>query len=303
MRFNFGRDLCYNPKDCCEERGFNNFPIWGLHAVAEMSKLFNRDSSYGKAMVLRLIRWGQGLQMLVLLSVIVGGMVACRGQAEDVVLTETPVSTQDVATLESSAASATFTPAPTFTGTPTLAPTPTPNLSPIPTVVTPTATAAPQTLTPLPSPLPAVSTPITPTKTAVPEALATLIFQSCPRRQACIRNPSMDEVVSGNVQFRGAANRPGFAYYKLEYQLEGSPEWHFLDSFERSVRFATLAHWDTTTVPSGTYRVRLIVVDKNGNYWPEEAWVRLIVVNDEQQKNKDPFEPLRYNPTVTGDEQ
>ncbi len=108
----------------------------------------------------------------------------------------------------------------------------------------------------------------------------------------------MDEVVSGLVSFKGAANRPGLDFYKLEYQLEGTTEWILLGAFNWTVKFGALGGWSTTEVPSGTYWVRLVVVDENGNYWPEEAKVRLTVVN-EPKPTRDPFEGLRYNPTVT----
>jgi hypothetical protein len=49
--------------------------------------------------------------------------------------------------------------------------------------------------------------------------------------------------------------------------------------FEAPVTNGVLMDWDTRTVPSGAYWLRLIVVDNTGNYWPEYAEVRVVVAN------------------------
>jgi hypothetical protein len=101
------------------------------------------------------------------------------------------------------------------------------------------------------------------------------------------------------VPFRGAATRPDFDYYKLEYQFEGSTEWRLLDVSEQSIRFGLLVNWRTTDLPTGAYLVRLTVVDKTGNYWPEMPQVRVIVTNDEEIKAHNPLDALKYQPTPT----
>ncbi len=167
-----------------------------------------------------------------------------------------------------------ITPSPTLLGSPTLGATPTPDPN-----VTPSPTLGPPTLGPTPGPL------------------ATIIAQSCPRRQACILSPLMDTIVSDVVEVRGAAYRPDFAFYKFEYQQEGTTEWVLIGTIETAVNFGHLINWATNDVPAGSYWLRLVVVDINGNYWAEETKIRLHVVN-ETQPTEDPLAPLRYNPTA-----
>jgi hypothetical protein len=111
--------------------------------------------------------------------------------------------------------------------------------------------------------------------------------------------PLSDTSVSGTVEFMGAANRPGFSFYKLEYRLVDDSDWRLINIYERSRRLGTLGLWNTTTVPNGTYLVRMVVVDRNGNYWAEQPTLRLTVEN-QPEPYRDPFEGLRYNPTPTG---
>jgi len=101
----------------------------------------------------------------------------------------------------------------------------------------------------------------------------------CPRPEACITFPSQNAQLSGVVAFRGTANKPDFQYYKFEYKPEANREWNFLTRFERPVSNGVVLEWDTGTVPSGAYHLRLMVVDKTGNYWPEFAEIRVVVQN------------------------
>jgi catechol 2,3-dioxygenase-like lactoylglutathione lyase family enzyme len=92
----------------------------------------------------------------------------------------------------------------------------------------------------------------------------------------------MNDTLRGIVQIRGTATRPNFAYYKFEYKPEGAGTWNFLVRFDRPVTTGVLMDWYTTTVRPGVYWLRLIVVDKTGNYWPEFAELRVIVAENIQ---------------------
>ena len=93
----------------------------------------------------------------------------------------------------------------------------------------------------------------------------------------------MNATLYGIVQFRGTATRPNFDYYKFEFKPEGAKDWNFLVRFDRPVVDGVLMEWHTTTVPPGVYWLRLIVVDKSGNYWPEFAELRVIVADQGQR--------------------
>lgn len=193
------------------------------------------------------------------------------------------------------------TPEPTLTPSPEALPTFTaivttalpPTDTPIPRMATPTFTA-----TPISQGMIENSATLSGTRVAGP--IQELVAQSCPRRQACIFSPQTGSVVSNVVQFRGAATRPGFDYYKLEYQLEGTTEWHLIDVFDGSVIFGPLGNWQTLDVPSGAYLVRLTVVDTGGNYWPESPQVRLIVENGQEMQNRNPLDALQYKQQEMG---
>ena len=60
---------------------------------------------------------------------------------------------------------------------------------------------------------------------------------------------------------------PNFQYYKFEYRPEGA-DWRFLVTFDRPMTSGTLMEWWTMTVASGTYWLRMTVVDKASNYLP-----------------------------------
>lgn len=102
---------------------------------------------------------------------------------------------------------------------------------------------------------------------------------ACPRPEACITYPKHNDRISGVVVFQGTAVRNGFQYYKFEYRPEIRPDYAYLVHFEVPVTHGVLMEWDTRTVPPGPYWLRLIVVDRTGNYWPEFAEIRVIVVN------------------------
>ncbi|MDW8317596.1 MAG: hypothetical protein RMN53_07130 [Anaerolineae bacterium] len=112
-----------------------------------------------------------------------------------------------------------------------------------------------------------------------PSLSAPTFSAACPRPEACITFPKPNDRISGIVAFRGTAIRDGFQYYKFEFRPETRPDYAYLVHFEAPVVHGVLMEWDTRTVPSGPYWLRLVVVDRTGNYWPEFAEIRVIVAN------------------------
>lgn len=153
--------------------------------------------------------------------------------------------------------------------TPTLLFLPTPTATPAPPTATPTATA-----TRLRPTRPA----ILPTPTETPTPRPVVPAPQCPNPAARITTPGMGATVSGVVQFTGTANIENFQYYKMELGVGPSPtEWAFLFSRDTPVVDGPLGSWDSATVPPGTYTIRLVVVDRTGNY-PPPCQVTLQVV-------------------------
>jgi hypothetical protein len=155
-------------------------------------------------------------------------------------------------------------------------PTPTVLLQPTPTPTTgmPTVTPTPRpTRTPRPTPIPDT----TPTSTPEP-----VVLPSCPNPGVRITNPTVNAVLSGVVEITGSANFDGdedrdFQFYKFELKGETTSwEWRTIATHEASVADGFLGTWDTSALPAGAYALRLVVVDKTGNY-PEPCEVNVTV--------------------------
>jgi hypothetical protein len=74
--------------------------------------------------------------------------------------------------------------------------------------------------------------------------------------------------LSGTVYVKGTAEHPNFWYYKLEYRNDGLDDWHYLDGQHDEVQKNVLGTWNTAVLPNGPYHLRLVVVDRTGNYPP-----------------------------------
>jgi hypothetical protein len=102
-------------------------------------------------------------------------------------------------------------------------------------------------------------------RAVVPLATATLPANNCPNEHARIVNPRNGATLRGAVAFTGAADIGNFSYYKLEARPENGNDWKAV--FQRTIPVnGELMLWDTATTAPGRYQVRLVVVDKTGNF-------------------------------------
>lgn len=159
---------------------------------------------------------------------------------------------------------------------------PLPEVTPTPTVLIvlpPSPTPPPLLPTPTPTdtPRPRPTLPALETETPTPE-VALGVPPSCPNPGVRISEPGTGAQVSGVIQVVGSANIDNFWYYKFEFRGNGFGDWTFIQRFENAINGGILAAWDTRSVPSGNYELRLVVVDKTGNY-PEPCVVQLSVQN------------------------
>ena len=133
------------------------------------------------------------------------------------------------------------TPTPVPTATPTPSPTPARKKRPTRRFIPPPATA-----TPAPPP---VKPP------------------ACPNPGVKIVEPGDGATVKGVVVVKGTAAIPDFQYYKLEFGPGDNPKnWSFINSWKTPVSNGVLAQWNVAALPPGRYSLRLVVVDKRGNY-------------------------------------
>jgi hypothetical protein len=138
-----------------------------------------------------------------------------------------------------------------------------PTLEPVEASPTPKpklSTATPIPPTPTPKPQPPTATPIPPTATRV------LPTPDChPQRR--ITYPPIGAVLSGIVEIRGSADTEHFDYYLLEFRQKGKSEWTRFQRSDEPVVDDILGIWDASSLPTGVYRLRLIVVFAGGGYW------------------------------------
>jgi hypothetical protein len=155
--------------------------------------------------------------------------------------------------------------------------------------VTPTRARATATPTTTPTrirptlPPPTLSVPFSNTVTITDVATSTPAptpVPLCPNPLARLTSPQPGGTASKAVQILGTANTPDFDYYKLEYSTTGrQDQWAVVtDLHRRPVESGLLDVWDTSALPNGVYNLRLVVVDKTGNY-PLPCSVRVNVSN------------------------
>jgi hypothetical protein len=117
-----------------------------------------------------------------------------------------------------------------------------------------------------------------------------------------ITNPPNNAVVSGVMQLTGSADSPTFQFYVVDVAPEPltGDQWGTVGAtHDTPVINGILETWDTTTVPDGSYTLRLRVVKVDGNY--SEFFTQQIVVANTQPIPTDTPIPVQATalPTVT----
>ena len=158
---------------------------------------------------------------------------------------------------------------PTPTATQLLRATPTPSpdeMTPTPTV---TATAVqPPTRQVIPTAPVATHTPV---PVAPPPPL-------CPNPAVNLTAPGQNARLSGVVQVIGTAAIGNFWYYKVEIGIGNDPSgWTVIgDLHYEPVSSGVLERFNAAAFPAGQYTIRLVAVDKTGNF-PEPCAVRVTI--------------------------
>lgn len=144
--------------------------------------------------------------------------------------------------------------------------------TPTPIVVTPARPSptlpVPETLsadTPTPRPRPTLR----PQPTIGPTATSAPLVQNptCGDPRAVITAPGVNAVVTGMTPVFGTAVHERFQYYKLEYGAGATPTvWSYFDGGDRPVQGGRLGTLNADALAPGTYAIRVIVVDKTGNF-------------------------------------
>lgn len=130
--------------------------------------------------------------------------------------------------------------------------------------VLPTSVSVP-TLPPTSSPPPPI---VPPTEVVVLPTSIPTQPSPCTNPNAAITSPGMNATVAGLIEIRGTATKPDMQYWKLEYRTDAGLDYVMLNRSEQAVTDAVLARLSTKTLTAGNgaYWLRLIVVQKDGNF-------------------------------------
>ena len=87
-------------------------------------------------------------------------------------------------------------------------------------------------------------------------------------------------MLRGIINIEGTAVHEMFRYYKLEYApgRDAQSGFAYLAGEDKPVDDGVLAVWYTTTLPNGVYTLRLMTVERNGNY-PQPCQVNIRIQN------------------------
>ncbi len=92
--------------------------------------------------------------------------------------------------------------------------------------------------------------------------------EGCTPGQAVLTEPQDGAEVSGTVTLKGTANIPNFGFYKYEIARPGDAIWLTIQAGRNVVLDGELGQWNTQTLSSGEYLLRLVVTDNQGNSLP-----------------------------------
>jgi hypothetical protein len=87
------------------------------------------------------------------------------------------------------------------------------------------------------------------------------------QNKCLITSPANGSQVRGQVSIAGSATHANFQWYQVGYAPEPNPTgaWTFFYNSETAVPSGTLAVWNTTLIPDGTYQLILEVHRKDGD--------------------------------------
>ncbi len=92
-----------------------------------------------------------------------------------------------------------------------------------------------------------------------------IISAGCIPDEVMITFPENETTVSGLVEVLGTVNIPNFGYYKFEISQAGMDNWLTIQANDKEKNGEALGTWDTAQLEPGSYNLRLVVVDNEGN--------------------------------------
>lgn len=100
--------------------------------------------------------------------------------------------------------------------------------------------------------------------TLVPTTVPTPAGQGCTPGELIFTSPNNGSQVSGKVNINGTVDFPNLGFYKYEVQYPGENIWLPLQAGRDVKKEAELGIWDTSMLPPGDYKLRLMATDNAG---------------------------------------
>ncbi|UCE00605.1 MAG: hypothetical protein JSV42_07795 [Chloroflexota bacterium] len=95
-------------------------------------------------------------------------------------------------------------------------------------------------------------------------ATVPVVGEGCIPDQIMITDPVDGSDINDVIVVRGTANIPNFGFYKYETARPGETIWLTIQAGREIKQDSELGQWDTRTLASGDYMLRLIVTDNQG---------------------------------------
>lgn len=101
--------------------------------------------------------------------------------------------------------------------------------------------------------------------TPLPVSVEPELDNGCIPDRVMITEPANGESVSGQITLVGTVDVPNFGFYKYEVTRPGESIWLPIQAGREIKHEEPLGDWDTGVLPQGSYLLRLVVSDNQGN--------------------------------------
>ena len=102
-----------------------------------------------------------------------------------------------------------------------------------------------------------------------PRPIATIAGgEGCQPDTLMLTSPKSGTEIHGSVDIQGTVNVPNLGFYKYEVAPLNSDTWSTISAGRDAVVNGSLGQWDTSALPPGDYRLRLVATDNQGQALP-----------------------------------
>lgn len=129
--------------------------------------------------------------------------------------------------------------------------------------------------------------------------LLAFLFQQVQENAPRIDIPLEGDTVRGVVGIVGSTDIEGFASSEVFFGFSPNGAWFSLGTQDRSISSQLITNWDTTVIPDGLYRLKVVVTKADGSQ--AEAAVNNIQVSNYSSPAGVSGQQIQGNPTAAPD--